>query len=78
LLFLGPSGSGKSTLIRLAATLLVPDQGEIQVFGLENTRHEMEVKRLISRVSVDAAFFQKALEYREPGVRSPLARHARS
>jgi ABC-2 type transport system ATP-binding protein len=38
---------------------LVPDQGEVQVFGLDVTRHEMEVKRLINRVSVDAAFFKK-------------------
>jgi ABC-2 type transport system ATP-binding protein len=56
---LGPNGSGKSTLIRLIATLLVPDEGEIQVFGLDVTRHEMAVKRLINRVSVDAAFFKK-------------------
>ncbi len=56
---LGPNGSGKSTLIRLIATLLVPDEGQIQVFGLDVTRQEMEVKRLINRVSVDAAFFKK-------------------
>jgi ABC-2 type transport system ATP-binding protein len=56
---LGPNGSGKSTLIRLTATLLLPDEGELQVFGLDVTRHEMEVKRLINRVSVDAAFFKK-------------------
>ncbi len=56
---LGPNGSGKSTLIRLTATLLVPDEGQIEVFGLDVVRHEMEVKRLINRVSVDAAFFKK-------------------
>lgn len=56
---LGPNGSGKSTLIRLTATLLLPDEGRIEVFGLDVTRHEMEVKRLINRVSVDAAFFKK-------------------
>lgn len=56
---LGPNGSGKSTLIRLIATLLVPDEGQIQVFGLDVIRQEMEVKRLINRVSVDAAFFKK-------------------
>ncbi|MGD2205684.1 MAG: ABC transporter ATP-binding protein [Anaerolineae bacterium] len=56
---LGPNGSGKSTLVRLVATLLVPDDGEIHVFGLNVTHHEMEVKRLINRVSVDAAFFKK-------------------
>lgn len=56
---LGPNGSGKSTLIRLVATLLVPDEGLIQVFGFDVTRDEMAVKRLINRVSVDAAFFKK-------------------
>ena len=30
---LGPNGSGKSTLIRLMATLLLPDDGQIHVFG---------------------------------------------
>ncbi len=56
---LGPNGSGKSTLIRLTATLLLPDEGQIEVFGLDVIRHEMAVKRLINRVSVDAAFFKK-------------------
>jgi len=56
---LGPNGSGKSTLVRLLSTLLVPDEGEVRVFGLDITKHEMEVKRLINRVSVDAAFFKK-------------------
>jgi ABC-2 type transport system ATP-binding protein len=56
---LGPNGSGKSTLVRLLSTLLIPDEGEVQVFGLDITRSEMAVKRLINRVSVDAAFFKK-------------------
>jgi len=56
---LGPNGSGKSTLIRLMTTLLVPDTGQVLVFGLDVIRHEMEVKRLINRVSVEAAFFKK-------------------
>jgi ABC-2 type transport system ATP-binding protein len=56
---LGPNGSGKSTLIRLTATLLLPDEGQIEVFGLDVTRDEMAVKKLINRVSVDAAFFKK-------------------
>src|SRR5215212_4663864 len=30
---LGANGSGKSTLIRLVSTLLIPDGGEIRVFG---------------------------------------------
>ena len=56
---LGPNGSGKSTLIRLLSTLLLPDEGSITIFGLDIDKDEMQVKRLINRVSVDAAFFKK-------------------
>ena len=56
---LGSNGSGKSTLIRLVSTLLVPDGGSIRVFGHDVAADEMAVKRLINRVSVDAAFFKK-------------------
>ena len=56
---LGANGSGKSTLIRLVSTLLIPDSGEIAVFGHDIRRDEMAVKRLINRVSVDAALFKK-------------------
>ncbi len=56
---LGPNGSGKSTLIRILSTLVFPDSGEARVFGLHVEREAMRVKRLINRVSVDAAFFKK-------------------
>ena len=56
---LGPNGSGKSTLIRLISTLLMADRGCAKVFGIDIHDDEMGVKRLISRVSVDAAFFKK-------------------
>lgn len=56
---LGPNGSGKSTLIRLIATLLLPDGGNIVVFGHDVVNQPMEVQRLINRVSVEASFFKK-------------------
>ncbi len=56
---LGPNGSGKSTLVRLIATLLIPDAGDIKVFGHDVEEDEAEIKHLINRVSVDAAFFKK-------------------
>jgi ABC-2 type transport system ATP-binding protein len=56
---LGPNGSGKSTLVRCIATLLIADEGQIDVFGLDVLREEMRVKRLINRVSVEASFFKK-------------------
>ena len=56
---LGSNGSGKSTLIRLICGLLTLDEGRVEVFGHDIVREEMAVKRLINRVSVDAAFFKK-------------------
>jgi ABC-2 type transport system ATP-binding protein len=56
---LGANGSGKSTLIRLVSGLLTLDEGRVSVFGHDIEREEMAVKRLINRVSVDAAFFKK-------------------
>ncbi|HET7029321.1 MAG TPA: ABC transporter ATP-binding protein [Candidatus Limnocylindrales bacterium] len=56
---LGANGSGKSTLIRLIAGLLTLDSGRVEVFGRDVVRDELAVKRLINRVSVDAAFFKK-------------------
>ena len=56
---LGANGSGKSTLIRLVSGLLTLDEGRVEVFGHDVAREEMTVKRLINRVSVDAAFFKK-------------------
>jgi ABC-2 type transport system ATP-binding protein len=56
---LGANGSGKSTVIRLVSGLLTLDQGRVEVFGHDIVREEMAVKRLINRVSVDAAFFKK-------------------
>jgi ABC-2 type transport system ATP-binding protein len=56
---LGANGSGKSTLIRLVSGLLTLDEGRVEVFGHDIERDEMAVKRLINRVSVDAAFFKK-------------------
>jgi ABC-2 type transport system ATP-binding protein len=56
---LGANGSGKSTLIRLVSGLLTLDEGRVEVFGFDIERDELAVKRLINRVSVDAAFFKK-------------------
>jgi ABC-2 type transport system ATP-binding protein len=60
---LGANGSGKSTLIRLFSTLLTLDTGKVEIFGKDIERDEMAVKRMINRVSVDAAFFKKLSPY---------------
>lgn len=56
---LGPNGGGKSTLIRLISTLLLPDSGDVKVFGYDVERQPMKVQERINRVSVEASFFKK-------------------
>jgi ABC-2 type transport system ATP-binding protein len=36
--FIGPNGSGKSTTLRMIMHILLPDEGEIEVLGLRDTR----------------------------------------
>lgn len=55
---LGPNGSGKSTLIRIISTLLLPDEGTAKVFGHDVVKEADTVRRMIARVSADAAFFR--------------------
>src|SRR5689334_9715948 len=56
---LGPNGSGKSSLIRILSTLLIADSGEVKLLGYRLPEQQDEVRRIIGRVSVDAAFYKK-------------------
>lgn len=56
---LGPNGSGKSSLIRILSTLLIADSGEVKMLGHPLPDEQEEVRRIIGRVSVDAAFYKK-------------------
>ncbi|MBL0270091.1 MAG: ABC transporter ATP-binding protein [Chitinophagaceae bacterium] len=41
--FLGQNGAGKSTTIRMLLTLIEPDEGEIEIFGLNLRHHRKEI-----------------------------------
>jgi ABC-type multidrug transport system ATPase subunit len=43
--FLGQNGAGKSTTIRMLLTLIRPDHGEIEIFGLKLYQHRKEILR---------------------------------
>lgn len=43
--FLGQNGAGKSTTIRMLLTLIEPDEGEIEMFGLDLRKHRKEILR---------------------------------
>lgn len=56
---LGPNGSGKSSLIRILSTLLIADSGDVNLMGYALPREQEQVRKIIGRVSVDAAFYKK-------------------
>ncbi|MCB2220155.1 MAG: ABC transporter ATP-binding protein [Bacteroidetes bacterium] len=56
--FLGPNGSGKSTSIRMLLSLIRPDRGDIQVFGLNLRNNRMEILRQIGAFVEKADFYE--------------------
>ncbi|MFN8037637.1 MAG: ATP-binding cassette domain-containing protein [Acidimicrobiales bacterium] len=61
---LGPNGAGKTTLVRSIATLLVPDEGTLQVAGIDARRHPDQVRRAIGLAGQYAAV-EEAMTGRE-------------
>src|ERR1051325_4696860 len=62
---LGPNGSGKSSLIRVLSTLLIADSGYVRLLDFTLPEQAEEVRRIIGRVSVDAAHFFRLFGQRE-------------
>jgi len=52
---LGPNGAGKTTLVRVLATLLRPDAGRAEVFGLDVVSQAPDVRELIGLTGQFAA-----------------------
>jgi ABC-2 type transport system ATP-binding protein len=42
--FIGPDGAGKTTLFRIIATLLIPDEGKMEVLGLDSVAGFRELR----------------------------------
>jgi ABC-2 type transport system ATP-binding protein len=52
---LGPNGAGKTTAVRILATLLRPDSGHAEIFGVDVLHHPAEVRRMIGLTGQFAA-----------------------
>jgi ABC-2 type transport system ATP-binding protein len=45
--FIGPDGAGKTTLFRIITTLLLPDTGDIKIFGMDSKKDYRELRKNI-------------------------------
>lgn len=55
---LGPNGAGKTTTIKLLLGLLEPNEGEIEVLGLDPEKDEIEIKSRVGYVSEEPLIFK--------------------
>lgn len=76
--FLGQNGAGKSTTIRMLLTLIEPDSGEIEIFGMNLRRHRKEILRQTGAIIEKPDLYKYLSAYenlsifsRLSGVRSP-------
>ena len=81
--FLGPNGAGKSTTLRVLLSLLMPDAGEVLLFGQDARRGAVAAHRRLAYVPGDVALWPDLsggqvldLLDRMRGVRSDPARRA--
>ena len=61
---LGPNGAGKTTTLRCLCTLLRPDSGQLDVFGVSALKHPRAVRKLLGYVAQEVAL-DKMLTGRE-------------
>lgn len=54
---LGPNGAGKSTTILMILGLTEPTSGQVRVYGIDSTRHPIEVKKKIGFLPDNVGFY---------------------
>ena len=56
--FIGQNGAGKSTTINTILNIIKPDSGTVNIFGMDNREHEIEIKQEISAVFDELPFHE--------------------
>ncbi len=64
---LGPNGAGKTTTLRMVASLLEPDAGEIAICGIDTAKDPLAAKRVLAWVPDEPLIYDKLtpIEYLE-------------
>jgi len=63
LLVLGPNGAGKTTLLRIAATLLAPSAGEVEVCGYSLKTEPTRIRQSIGFISHNHLLYRDLTTY---------------
>lgn len=61
--FLGPNGAGKTTTIKMIVGILKPDQGDIEVSGIDVVKNSLESKKRISYVPDNPDLYESMTGY---------------
>lgn len=62
---LGVNGAGKTTLIKTLAALILPDQGRVEIGGIDLVKFPLQVKRRVGLVTTNDRSFYWRLSSRE-------------
>ena len=63
ILMAGLQGAGKTTTLRMVSGLLQPDEGHIEVFGVDVKRQPVEAKKIMAWVSDEPMIYDKLTPY---------------
>ena len=64
---LGPNGAGKTTTLRMVCGLLTPDEGSIDIAGIDALAHPLDAKRILAWLPDEPLLYDRLtpLEYLE-------------
>jgi len=57
--FVGPNGAGKSTVMKMILNLIMPDAGEVLLFGEKVTDHSYEIFKKVGSIIENPYFYDK-------------------
>ena len=57
--FVGPNGAGKSTMLKMLSTFLLPNEGQIEIDGINVERNPLAIRRLIGYLSGDTPLYEE-------------------
>lgn len=60
---LGLNGAGKTTTLRILSTILKPDDGSINVLGIDVLKNPLEVRKIIGVLSSDVNLYARLTPY---------------